>query len=236
MKAIILNSGKGKRLHPLTRFTPKALIKIGDDTLLGYQLKSLFACHIESIIITTGPFEKKIMQYIRRNHANLDVTFVKNTKYSTTNYIYSMWLIKHLVDDDTILLHGDLLFDRILLEQLIHETHTNCVLVNREIEPPDKDFKAVVMEDRVIKIGVEFTGKNAYFSVPLYKFSKENLHYWLKEIDKFIKKDCLKIYAEVALNRITSDIFLYPLYFTNELCMEIDTEEDLKVANARIHK
>ena len=54
-----------------------------------------------------------------------------NPKYKTTNYIYSMWLTKKFIDDDIILLHGDLVFDKKLLERLIAE-NGNRVLVNKK--------------------------------------------------------------------------------------------------------
>jgi phosphoenolpyruvate phosphomutase len=141
-----------------------------------------------------------------------------------------MWLTKELIDDDIILLHGDLLFERKLLEKMINQKHVNCVLVNRKIKPPQKDFKAVIKNGKVIKIGVEFSGKNAFFSAPLYKFSKSDFLYWLDEIEKSIKKGDLKIYAESVLNKISDKIILRPLYFTKEFCMEIDTKDDLETA------
>jgi len=70
-------------------------------------------------------------------------------------------------------------------------------LVNKEIRPPpEKDFKAVIENNRVTKIGVEFSGRNAFFSAPLYKFSKSDFLLWLNEIEKSIKKGDLRIYAE----------------------------------------
>lgn len=232
MKALILNSGRGERLRPLTENKPKPLIKIGNKTLLKHQLDNLIECNIMDVIITTGPFENKIKKYLKNEYPYLNVSYVKNPKYRTTNYIYSMWLTKELINDDVILLHGDLLFERKLLEKLINEKHANCVLVNREIKPPEKDFKAVIENDRVIKIGVEFSGKNAFFSAPLYKFSKSDCLYWLDEIEKFVKKGDLKIYAENVFNKISDKIILHPLYFTEEICMEIDTKEDLEIARS----
>ena len=232
MKALILNSGRGERLRPLTENKPKPLIKIGNKTLLKHQLDNLIECSIMNVIITTGPFENKIKKHLKNEYPYLNVSYVKNPKYRTTNYIYSMWLTKELINDDVILLHGDLLFERKLLEKLINEKHANCVLVNKEIKPPEKDFKAVIENDRVIKIGVEFSGKNAFFSAPLYKFSKSDFLYWLDEIEKFVKKGDLKIYAENVFNKISDKIILRPLYFTEEFCMEIDTKEDLEIARS----
>ena len=105
-----------------------------------------------------------------------------------------------------------MLFDKKLLEKLIDEKYTNCVLVNKEIKAPEKDFKAVIKNNRVVKIGVS------------------DFLYWLDEIEKFIEKGEVKRYAEDAFNKISDKIVLRPLYFNDELCMEIDTMEDLNIA------
>ena len=230
MEALILNSGIGKRLRSLTEDKPKALIEIGDKPLLGHQLDNLIRCDIRNVIITTGPFEDKIKRYVKEKYPNINVLYMNNPKYDTTNYIYSMWLTKKLIDDDIILLHGDLLFDKELLDKLINENYSNCVLVNRTIKPPKKDFKAVIENNRVIKIGVEFSGENAFFSAPLYKFSLFDFLYWLDGIEKFIKKGFTKSYAEDVFNKISDKLILHPLYFDDEFCMEIDTKEDLEKA------
>jgi len=230
MKALILDSGMGKRLRPLTKRMPEALLMVGGNTLLGHQLDNLLSCDIQDVIITTGPFENMIKSYMRERYPNINVSYVRNPRYRTTNYIYSMWLARELIDDDIILLHGDLLFEKKLLKKLIGQKFPNCVLVNRKIKPPEKDFKAVIENNKVIKIGVEFSGRNAFFSAPMYKFSKSDFLYWLNEIEKFVKKGDLKIYAESVFNKISDKIMLHPAYFTKEFCMEIDTKEDLEVA------
>ena len=230
MKALILASGEGKRLRPLTYNIPKPLLKIlGDKTILDYQMENLIGCGITDIIITTGPFEDKIKAYLEKNYPQICVSYVYNPKYETTNYIYSMWLTKEFIDDDIILLHGDLVFDKKLLERLVAE-NGNRVLVNKNIAVPEKDFKAVVVNDRVVKIGVEFNGKNAFACLPLYKFSKADFLCWINECEEYIAKGDVNIYADNVLNEISDDLLLFPLYFDDELCMEIDTEEELELA------
>ena len=236
MKAIILNSGRGERLRPLTRYIPKAMIKIGDKPLLGHQIDNLIWCNIKTIIMTTGPFENKIRIYVAKVYPDVKVTYVKNPKYRTTNYIYSLWLTKNLVNDDVIVLHGDLLFEKMLLKRLVETKHANCVLVNRNIKPPEKDFKAVIENNKVTKIGVSFYGKNAFFSAPIYKFSKSDFLLWLDEIEKFIKRGKIEVYAETVFNLISNKITLRPLYFTTEHCLEIDTKKDLETARALFGK
>ena len=229
MKALILASGKGKRLYPVTKEIPKPLVKIRNSAILGIQLDNLIGCGITDVIITTGSFEAKIKEYIEERFPDINVSYVHNPRYNSTNYIYSMWLTKELIDDDIILLHGDLLFEKKLLERIIDEKG-NRVLVNKKIEVPEKDFKAVIVNDRVIKIGIEFIGENAFACLPMYKFSKRDFLFWLNECEAHIEKGDVNIYAENVFNDISDELLLYPLYFNDELCMEIDTKEELEIA------
>jgi len=227
MKAIILASGTGKRLRPLTDQIPKPLIRVGNKTLLDYQLESLIKHGIKRVIITTGAFKEKLEQHVLNNY-DLKVRFVNNPKYETTNYIYSLWLTRHLIDSEVLLLHGDVLFDDVLIGKLI-DTGDNRALVNREIAPPEKDFKALIAKNRIIKIGVELSGPGACFCAPVYKFSKADFLRWIAEIDNFINRGKVDCYAEDAFNEISQEVALYPLYF-REFCMEIDTVSDLERA------
>jgi phosphoenolpyruvate phosphomutase len=230
MRALILGSGEGRRLRPLTKWRPKLLLKIGGNTLLGHQLESLIDQGVRDVIITTGPFGERVKKYVAKNYPVLNASFVKNPHYRTTNYIYSMWLARRFVDDDVLLLHGDLIFEKGLPRKLLHHKSSNCVLVNKRVKPPEKDFKAVIDSGRVVKIGVEFFGKNAFFLVPIYKFAKRDFGVWLKEIEKAVRAGDLKIYAETVFNKISDKIMLRPVYFTKEFCMEIDTKQDLELA------
>jgi phosphoenolpyruvate phosphomutase len=234
MKAIILNSGRSTRLYPLTKYTPKALLKVNSKTLLSHQVDKLIECGIETLIMTTGPFETKIKKDMQRNHPSVEVTYVKNQRYRTTNYLYSMWLTKNLIDDAVVLLHGDLFFETNLLKSLLDEKHGNCVLVNRKINPPEKDFKAIIKNGRVVRIGVELTDANAIFLAPLYKFTKLDYLFWLDEIEKAIKRGETKIYAENIFNKLSDRIKLYPVYFNKDICVEIDTKEDLEMVKAHL--
>jgi len=227
MNALILASGAGKRLRPLTDSVPKALVKIGNKTILDLQLEALIKHRIERVIITTGPFKEKLEEHVRSNYP-IKVWFVNNPKYETTNYIYSLWLAKNLIDSDMLLLHGDLLFDDVLIGKLI-EAKNNSVLINKRIKPPEKDFKALIEGNRVAQIGVELSGPNAYFCAPMYRFSKSDFLRWLSKIEDFVRQGRTNCYAEDAFNEISKEIVLHPLYF-DEFCMEVDTVGDLEGA------
>ena len=231
MKIIILNAGIGKRLGHLTQNSPKCLVKVTNEkTILDVQLENLIKCGLENFVILTGPFEDMIKHHIELNYPNISVDYIQNPNYSQTNYIYSLYLTKNQINDDVLLMHGDLIFSETILNQIIENDEKNCVLVNKEIPVPQKDFKARIVEDRIIKIGVNEFGDDCAFLAPLYKLSKHFYDEWSKEIEKYVKKNQVSCYAEDALNDILDKLDLRANYINDEKCMEIDDFEDLELA------
>lgn len=132
-----------------------------------------------------------------------------------------------------------MIFSDLLLKNIIKSKYLNCVLVNKEIPPPKKDFKALLINERVEKIGVNIFDSKAAFLAPLYtlyKLSKEFFLDWLNQIEIFIKNNQVNFYAEDALNEILNQVSLRPIYFDNLICMEIDDFEDLDIAKKLFKK
>jgi len=235
MKAMILASGIGKRMMPLTKSIPKCLIKLNGKTVLGHELDHILSCGIKKAIITTGHFEEQVKEFMKKNYPNIEVEYAKNEKYAETNYIYSMFMAKDMIDDNILLMHSDMVFDRILLKRLLESEHKNAVLINNKNEPPEKDFKGKIEGGIIKKIGVDVFGENCFFLAPVYKFSKDSFIRWMQEIEKFVKEGKTNVYAENAFNEIPDEIKLNPIYFGDEFCMEIDTLEDLEIAKKHLN-
>lgn len=228
MKVIILNAGVGKRLGDLTKSKPKCLVKISEnETILDFQLKSILKCNLKEIIMLTGPFEDQIKNHIKVNFPELKVEYVHNSIYDKTNYIYSLFLLRDKIRDDIILMHGDLICSDEILIGLIVFKEKNCVTVNKEIPPPKKDFKALIIDERVVKIGVDVSGPKSAFLPPLYKLTDQFFRSWLDQISAFINDNKVNYYAEDALNEILNQLNLKPFYINDVSCKEIDDFEDL---------
>ena len=229
MKVILLNSGVGERLLPSSEDTPKCLLEICGNQILGRELDCIKEYGINDIIITTGPFAEKIREYVAHKHPDVSVTYVQNNMFKETNYIYSLWLCKDLIDDDVLLLHGDVVLEAPVLKELLDCERESCVLVNRDIPPPEKDFKARIVDKRVKEIGVDVYGSGCFFMPPVYRFSKKDFKNWIKVIGEFVDKGNVRVYAENALNQILDEMKLTPVYYTG-FCMEVDTAYDLDLA------
>lgn len=236
MKALILNSGLGSRMGVLTSEHPKCMTEISSsETILSRQLRLLAEAGITEVVMTTGAFDSVLVSYCKSLELPLHITFVKNPVYDKTNYIYSIYCAReYLKDEDIILMHGDLVFENTVFDDVI-ASETSCMTVSSSLELPEKDFKAVIADGKVQKVGIEFFN-NAMAAQPLYKLLKDDWNKWLDGIIAFCesgdeaKKKC---YAENALNEI-ADKNIATLDFTNRLCAEIDNPEDLAVVSAKL--
>ncbi len=234
MKALILNSGLGHRMGVLTSEHPKCMTEISPrDTILSRQLRLIADAGIEEVVMTTGYFDEILVNYCHSLDLPLKYTFVNNPIYDQTNYIYSIYCAKDaLMDEEIILMHGDLVFDAQVFDCVL-ESERSCMTVSTTLPLPEKDFKAVIGEGRVKKVGIEFF-EDALEAQPLYKLCKNDWKIWLDEICAFCEADNRKCYAENAFNQVSDKCLIYPLDVKDELCAEIDTPEDLVAVSAKV--
>ena len=231
MKALILNSGMGSRMGALTSEHPKCMTEIAPgETILSRQLKQLCRMGIKEVVMTTGLFDKVLVDYCNELNLPLDINFVNNPLYKETNYIYSIYCAKEYLDDDIVLMHGDLVFeDSVLAKSLSSEDST--MVVSSVLPLPEKDFKAVIADGRVVEVGINCFD-NAMYAQALYKLNKADWKVWLDEIIAFCERKDDKCYAENAFNCVSDKCIIKPLDVKNLMCREIDNPEDLEmVAN-----
>lgn len=234
MKALILNSGLGQRMGVITNEHPKCMTEISyKNTILSRQLRMLVSFGVEEVVMTTGYYDKVLVEYCNALHLPLKYTFVNNPLYDKTNYIYSIYCAKdQLKNSDIILMHGDLVFESRVLEAVI-DNENSCMAVSSSLPLPEKDFKAVIKDGRVDKVGVEFF-ENAMAAQPLYKIKKGDWLVWLKSIERFCESDNWTVYAENAFNEVSDRCKICPCDVQDMLCAEIDTPEDLKVVSQKV--
>ena len=67
MKAFILAAGEGTRLKPITDSLPKALVRIGNYTLLEIVIRRLIRAGIKSLVINVHHFPDQIIGFLRSN-------------------------------------------------------------------------------------------------------------------------------------------------------------------------
>ena len=233
MKALILNSGMGSRMGVLTSEHPKCMTEISPrETILSRQLTQLAEAGVKQAVITTGLFEQVLKDYCASLDLPLEYTFVHNPDYRITNYIYSIYLAREVLDDDILLMHGDLVFENEVLDMLL-ACESSCMTVSTTLPLPEKDFKAVLRDGKVVKVGVNFF-EDAAAAQALYRLKRDDWKKWLGEIEAFVDGGKLTVYAEEALNALDGAADIAALDVRDLLCAEVDDPQDLAVVSRRL--
>ena len=233
MKALILNSGLGSRMGVLTSERPKCMTEIpAGETILSRQLKMIAGAGIGEVVMTTGYFDGVLVDYCNSLNLPLRFTFVKNPLYDQTNYIYSIYCAREYLDDDIILMHGDLVFENEVFDKVL-ASPSSCMTVSSTLPLPEKDFKAQVKDGKVIRVGVDIFDE-AMEAQALYKLLRPNWKVWLDRIIEFCENGNRKVYAENALNELNGAADISALDVRDLLCAEIDNPEDLAAVSSKL--
>lgn len=219
----------------LTSEHPKCMTELNSlETILSRQLKLISDAGIKEVVITTGYFDSVLVNYCNSLDLPMHFTFVKNSLYDKTNYIYSIYCAREYLDDDIILMHGDLVFETDVFDKVM-SSQSSGMVVSSTLPLPEKDFKAQVKDGKVQKVGVDIFN-DAVEAQALYKLNRKDWKLWLDKIVEFCESDNRSVYAENALNELNGAANITALDVENSLCAEIDNPEDLAVVKAKLNE
>ncbi|MCZ6784311.1 MAG: phosphocholine cytidylyltransferase family protein [Proteobacteria bacterium] len=144
MRAIILSAGQGKRLLPLTESRPKCLLPVqGHRTVLDVQLRGLARCGVTEATVMVGFGAEQVEQHLAENPTpGLRVETFYNPFFKVSDNLITVWLARHLMADDFLLLNGDTLFDAPVLETLLSSPEAPLTIaINQKSSYDDDDMK-----------------------------------------------------------------------------------------------
>lgn len=226
MKCCIFNSGIGTRMGQLSQSVHKSMLPLKNgENILHRQLRLLIGEGITDFIITTGPFEGQL-RVTAAQFPQAHFTYVPNPSYASTNYIFSMYLAREYMTDDMLLLHGDLVFNRKLIHDILASPYANTAPINVSVPLPEKDFKARVQAGRIVEISVNIYDKDCCAFQPLYKLERAVVHAWIDKVAEYIDRGDDTCYAENALNEVLPGLFLQPYDASSYYISEIDNAQD----------
>ena len=103
MKAIIVSAGVGSRLGELTKNTPKSLIDVNGQSILGRQISTFKKLGIFDITVIIGPHVEK--------YSFENISFIHDKNYLSHDILSSLMLSRSIMHEDLIISYGDVIFD-----------------------------------------------------------------------------------------------------------------------------
>jgi dTDP-glucose pyrophosphorylase len=105
--AVIMAGGKGERLLPLTKNTPKPLLKIGNKEIISYNFDRLYRYGIENQHVTVNYLADSIKSYCDKYIKDIKFDIIKEESFLGTAGALS--LIKDFANETILLMNSDLL-------------------------------------------------------------------------------------------------------------------------------
>ena len=143
MRAVILAAGVGRRLG---HDKPKILLEFGGCTLLERHLAILAALGVRDVVIGIG-HEALAIERALGALRQTDVSTIYNPDYEQGS-ILTLWCVREALTagGPVLLMDGDVLYDRRVLEPLVETRHADCLLVDRAFEPGEEPVKVGVVD------------------------------------------------------------------------------------------
>ena len=234
--ALILAAGTGSRLRPLTLDAPKCLTEVGGKPILGRQIDSLRTQGIRNLVMVAGFEDGQIRRYLDRHAADMQVDYVFNPLYATTNNIYSLWLAKHLIDGPFMLLESDLVFETSMLDDMLQP---DTVAVSNILPWMNGTNVELDANGAVTSFNLSHGSDDVprYKTVNIYTFSAQNWKATASRLDQYISAGRTNDYYEAVFAEMIPEgtVRFEAVFFDENKWYEIDTVNDLSAADTLFH-
>ncbi|TDR80332.1 N-acetylmuramate alpha-1-phosphate uridylyltransferase MurU [Paludibacterium purpuratum] len=174
MKAMILAAGRGERMRPLTDHTPKPLLRVGAETLIGWHIRRLAACGIRELVINHAWLGERL-QAALGDGAAYGVRIAWSAEHEALETAGGIAQALPLLGDAPFLLvNGDVLCDLDFARLMAaaqrldgHARQAHLILVDNPPHRPGGDF-TLHPDGRVTREPVEGLPRLTYAGIGAY--------------------------------------------------------------------
>ena len=224
MRAVVLAAGRGSRLRAVTGDGPKCLAQVGDRTLLARQIEALQRCGVTDIAVVVGYHAAEV-----RRACGPGIDIVCNTRYESTNSLYSLWLARNLLTDGFVVLNCDVLFHDQLLADLLTARDEDALLIEPSGDQlySDEEMKVRLHAGCVVDIAKTLPPQHADGeNVGIGKFGAAGAAVLVEELTRVLSAGGRREWLPRAFARFASRRPLHVVETRGLPWIEIDSPED----------
>jgi N-acetyl-alpha-D-muramate 1-phosphate uridylyltransferase len=145
-KAMILAAGYGKRMLPLTKTTPKPLIKLGQKNFLERSVELLIKLGVKEIVLNIYYLSSEIEEFIKKKNYEASISLIKEEELlDTGGGIFNA--TKQFEDEPFFVLNPDTIWNKNyyeelkMLENFYFTSKKPVLLLVNKNKSHDKSFK-----------------------------------------------------------------------------------------------
>ena len=130
-RAVIMAAGFGSRLMPLTKETPKPLIKVNGVRMIDSVIKALHKNGVNEIYIVVGYLKEKF-DALKREYSGIEL--IENPYYDTCNNISSLYVAREHLENSLILDGDQIIYNDDVLSPYFEKSGYNSVWTDEETD------------------------------------------------------------------------------------------------------
>ena len=234
--AIILAAGLGTRLKPLTDHSPKCLTEVNKKPILLNAVDNLSRLGIRHCTVVTGYLGSKIERTIGKSCCGIEIRYVKNEIYDSTNDMYSLWLARDVMVRGAVILEGDVFFRAHVLQEAVRSMNDRSFyLAGKYRGQPDEVILKTGDTDRILSIRVlrkesAPVDRNTFLSAGILVVQPAYAAAFSSWLSEWVNSDRVTVLFDDVLSEHATDLPLSVYEITYDDWVEIDRREDLNKA------
>lgn len=154
MKALILAAGKGTRLFPATKSTPKPLMPLAGKATLSYIIDEIVKSGISKIgLVVSEDNYNQISKFIKCNYSDLEINLIMQDKQ--LGVAHAVKISKDYINNDDFILYlGDNLFENGInnLVKKFSNSKNNIISLKSVADPRKFGVAEIDAKERLIRI------------------------------------------------------------------------------------
>jgi len=236
---VLMAAGRSNRMGVLTYAQPKPLLIFFDKPLLEYFLERAIDAGVKNLIIIVGYRAEQIKKFVKTTFkSKLNVTFIDNDQYDTTNNLYSLYLARKILKGRSFLLcNADIMVNKKIIIDLIKNDENSTIAVDIVQKRKKIDSPGVLIKDnKIYDLGRHISRfQNDGYAIGIYKFNAELSNAFFKKAEIMLRNNIKTAFHDPLLE-LFKDYSVYA-YDTHELSWtDVDRPEEISKMKKTIQK
>jgi len=228
MKAIVVAGGKGTRLYPLTRNTPKPMIKVAGKPILEHTLVLLKANGITEFIFALCYLPNVVKDYFGDGSKfGVKINYIYEDEQTPLGTAGSISQASDMIDDTFIVTYADILRKLDVHDMIVNHQRNKALATINVYQRFGADPKSMVVFNKQHKINSFIERPNSDEIKNDFVWSNGSFYIFEPEIFNLIPKNSLVDFGKDVFPQILIAKKRFYCYPTEDFFIDIGNQEKL---------